>query len=149
MHKLNFPSNFTFNIQTVSQKKLIFDKVRKKDVPLTPEEWVRQHLIHYLIDYKACPEGLIAVERKIVVNGLDRRPDVVVYSKNAEPWMVCECKRPEEKLDNRVLKQAANYNMVHKAKYLMVTNGLEHFVCEINHEEGTYKFVDDLPSYGN
>ena len=147
MVKLNFPP-YVFKIRENANNKEIFDIVRKKYIILTDEEWVRQHCVAYLINEKAYPASLIAIEKGLIVNRLKKRTDIVVFSKDGMPKLIVECKATHIKITNDVFDQIARYNMTLKVNYLMVTNGLQHFCCLINHQEATYKFLEDVPSFG-
>ncbi|MCW5907677.1 MAG: type I restriction enzyme HsdR N-terminal domain-containing protein [Chitinophagales bacterium] len=125
-------------------RKVIFDEVRKKPVALTPEEWVRQHILHYLIYDKQYPKSLIAVEKSIEMNGLQKRFDVVVFATDGLPKMLIECKAPEELLNEKVFEQIARYNLKLRVKYLWVTNGSNNFCCEI--KEGI-RLLEKIPAY--
>ncbi|MBL7912914.1 MAG: type I restriction enzyme HsdR N-terminal domain-containing protein [Bacteroidia bacterium] len=115
-----------FNTKLKKQKgqTYIFDEVRKKWLLLTPEEWVRQHLIHYLIHEKKYPVSLISIEKEIILNELKKRYDIVIYNKQLVPVVVIECKAPYIELDKTVVEQALRYNLIIKAKYLMISNGV-------------------------
>ena len=122
---LHFP-DYGFRIQEQEQKKVIFDPVRKKFIPLTPEEWVRQHCIAHLIQHYAIPQGVIAVEREIQAYGMRKRFDIVVIANNASPLILIECKAPEVKITRNTLIQAATYNNKLDSRFVWITNGLEH-----------------------
>jgi hypothetical protein len=124
-------SNYTFRTEEREGKEFIFDEVRKKFVQITPEEWVRQHILHYLIHDKGFPKSLIAVERGIELNGLQKRFDVVVFANDGKPKMIIECKAPEEKLDEKVFAQIARYNLSLRVDFLWVTNGEKNFCCKL------------------
>ncbi len=115
-----------FNTKLKKQKNqtFIFDEVRKKWLLLTPEEWVRQHLIHYLILEKKYPISFISIEKEIILNDLKKRYDIVIYNKQLIPVVVIECKAPYIELDKNVVEQALRYNLIVKAKYLMISNGV-------------------------
>jgi len=147
MLKLNFPS-YIFKIQETDKGNEIFDSIRKKYVAFTDEEWVRQHCIAYLIKEKAYPASLIAVEKALVVNGLRKRTDIVVFGKDGTAKLIVECKASHIKITNEVFDQIARYNMTLKVNYLMVTNGLQHYCCLINHQEASYKFLEEVPDFG-
>lgn len=123
----------TYNFRTEERdgKKFIFDEVRRKFVVLTSEEWVRQHILHYLIHDKKFPKSLIAVERGIELNGLQKRFDVVVFATDGKPKLIIECKGPEEKLNEKVFEQIAMYNLSLRVDYLWVTNGEKNFCCKL------------------
>lgn len=124
MVNLNLPS-IEKRIKHARGKVWIFDGIRKKYVVLTPEEWVRQHVIDYLIKQLGYPKSLIRVEFSLVYNQLSKRSDVVVFNRNAQPWMVVECKAPDIKLDDQTARQISVYNLTLNASYLVVTNGLQ------------------------
>lgn len=143
MPQLQFPEAH-FSFQQEGQRKLIYDIIRKKYVVLTPEEWVRQHVIHYLSSIQY-PLGLIAVERALKVNKLTKRTDIVVYNKKGAPALIVECKSADVEVDQAVFDQIARYNMPLRVKWLMVTNGLMHYICEMDYEKRSYTFVNSLP----
>lgn len=109
----------------------VFDLVRKRYVALTPEEWVRQHVIHALHRQTGYPLELMQVEGAITLNGMTRRCDIVVYSRSVKPVMIVECKKPEVSLSQKVIDQICRYNLVLKVPYLYVTNGMQHIVCRV------------------
>ena len=126
---------------------MIFDVIRKKYVVLTPEEWVRQHFVHYLIQQHQYPRSLMAVETGLQFNRMARRTDIVVYGRDSLPFMVIECKAPSVQLTPTVFEQVAVYSQSLKSSYLTVTNGLAHYCCRMDYKEGTYRFVEELPAY--
>ncbi|GGD31043.1 type I restriction enzyme HsdR N-terminal domain-containing protein [Flavobacterium orientale] len=146
MQKLNFPV-FNFRFKNSENKVAIFDEIRKKFVLLTPEEWVRQHVVHYLISVKKHPKTLINVEKKVLQNGISKRYDVVAFRPDGSIYLVIECKAPEVKLSQKAFDQLAQYNFILNATYLMVTNGLNHYFCEINVEQSNYNFLTDIPEF--
>lgn len=148
MQVLNLP-HFKFKIKSTENKYFIFDIVRKKYIVLTPEEWVRQHIVHYLIFEKKYPISLIAVEKQLTINTLNKRTDIVVYSSNGKPHIIVECKASNIKINQEVFNQIARYNLKLNANYLMVSNGLEHYYCKIDSENEKYNFLKELPHYGN
>ena len=119
--------------------------IRKKSLVLTPEEWVRQHLIHFLIQEKQIPIGLIAAEMAIEINQLSRRCDVVVFGKDGKPKLIVECKAPEINLTEKTFNQIAQYNAALNVDLLMVTNGLQHIVCQIDRENTLLNYLEELP----
>ncbi len=121
--------------------------VRKKKLVLTPEEWVRQHAIHFLIHAKKIPIGLIAVEMRIKANQLARRCDIVVFGQDGAPRLIVECKAPEIPLTEKTFRQIAQYNSTLNVDYLMLTNGLEHVHCKIDRENKTLNYLEELPSF--
>ena len=146
MWKLNLPV-FDYKLQKAEGKVWIFDGIRKKYVVLTPEEWVRQHFVHYLISAKKYPRSLIRVEGGLVYNDLQRRSDLVVYDRQGNPWMIVECKAPTMPVSASTLSQASAYNTTLRAKYLCVTNGLVHFCAEIDWDERKTALLDDTPTF--
>jgi hypothetical protein len=127
----------------------IFDEIRKKFILLTPEEWVRQHVIQFLLQNKKYPKSLINVEKLIKINDLNKRYDGVVFQPNGEIFLLIECKAPEVPISQHTFDQIARYNLVLKAKYLMVTNGLNHYFCQMDFENEKYVFLKELPEYSN
>lgn len=144
MQPLRFPS-YKFRFKNSENKVAIFDEIRKKFVILTPEEWVRQHVVHDLIYDKAYPKSWINVEKLIKLNGLTKRYDVVVFNPDGSIFLLVECKAPEIKISQQTFDQIARYNLELKANYLMVTNGLEHYFCQMDYESEKYHFLKDLP----
>jgi len=145
---LNLPP-YPFKITLKAELHFIFDEIRKKHLVLTPEEWVRQHFIHYLIVEKNFPRSLIQIEAGLSLNDRQKRTDIVIFNKSGQRIMVIECKAPAVKISQGVFDQAARYNSVHKAKWLVVTNGLKHCYAQINHQEERFLFVEELPDYIN
>jgi hypothetical protein len=146
MHKLNLPS-FDYKLKKAEGKVWIFDGIRKKYIVLTPEEWVRQHFIHYLIDELKYPRALLKVEGGLTFNELRKRSDIVVFDRQGKPWMIVECKSPDLKLSETTLRQASVYNSTIKAKYLTITNGLTHICAVVNWIEGKTEQLNSLPEY--
>ncbi|WP_298116219.1 type I restriction enzyme HsdR N-terminal domain-containing protein [Flavobacterium sp.] len=146
MQKLNFPT-FTFRFKNSENKVAIFDEIRKKFIILTPEEWVRQHVVQFLLQEKKYPKSYINVEKLIKINDLNKRYDIVVYQPNGELFLLIECKAPEVKISQQTFDQIARYNLVLNAKYLMVTNGLNHYFCQMDFDNEKYIFLKELPSY--
>ncbi|WP_299162625.1 type I restriction enzyme HsdR N-terminal domain-containing protein [uncultured Eudoraea sp.] len=146
MLSLNFPS-YNFRFKSSENKQQIFDIIRKKFVSLQPEEWVRQHVIHYLSVDKKYPTSLINVEKTLSLNGLKKRYDVVVFNSDGSIHILVECKSPNVTVSQVVFDQIARYNMKMQAEYLMVTNGLDHFYCNMNYEEEKYSFLRQIPDF--
>jgi hypothetical protein len=146
MQSLNFP---TYPLKLVNRENhlQVFDRLRKKYIKLTPEEWVRQHLVWYLIEELKYPEGLIKLEYSFSVNKQSVRSDVVVFSRNGIPLFLAECKAPSININNETLKQAGRYNIVTRTKNLLVTNGLTHIFCLVNFENGEITFSNKIPAY--
>ncbi len=148
MTRLNLPE-YNFRIQKTEKGIQIFDSIRKKLVALTPEEWVRQNFIRYLVEEKKYPYSLIAVETGLKYNRLKKRSDITVYDKKGNVWMIIECKAPEVKISQETFDQVATYNKSGKTttKFLAVTNGLTHYCCEMNYETKKYDFLRDFPDF--
>lgn len=144
MFELNLPS-FDFKIKTEGQSKQIFDHVRKKYVELTPEEWVRQHFIMYLVAVKKYPDALFAVEKEHVFNDLTMRADLVIYTRDLKPWMICEFKAADVPVSPEAFYQIGRYNLTYDVPYLVVSNGMEHYCMK--RVEDNFEFLDDLPEY--
>jgi hypothetical protein len=146
MPTLNLPT-FSLKTRITGNRAEIFDPVRKLYVALTPEEWVRQHVINYLIADRLVPPGLIAVEKEIKVNRLSRRCDIIVFSKTGSPLMVVECKAPGVKITQDAFNQAMHYNLSLKIKFMLLTNGLKHFCFQLDYETQSSRQTDYIPSY--
>ncbi len=147
MQTLNLPGA-ALRIRNKGEKQEVFDGVRKKFVALTPEEWVRQHFIHYLADHRNVPRSLIAVETSLRYHRLNKRSDIVVYGKEGKPCLIVECKGPEVEVTQAVFDQVAMYNMALKVPFLVVTNGMVHFACYIDHVSGKISFLKEIPEFG-
>ncbi|MBN2164868.1 MAG: type I restriction enzyme HsdR N-terminal domain-containing protein [Marinilabiliaceae bacterium] len=146
MVELNFPK-YQFRIKHNTNRDLIFDIVRKKYIALTPEEWVRQHVIKYLNEKKLYPVSLMAVEASVKVNRLSQRADIVIYSKTGIPKMIIECKAPSVTIDQKVFDQAARYNMSLNANYFLLTNGVNHYCAIIDYKNNSYSFIPEIPEF--
>lgn len=133
------------NIKTEDGKKYIWDEIRKKWYVLQPEEFVRQLVIKYLIDIQQFNKNKIQVEKGFIINELEKRFDILVYDDNFNPYLLVECKRPEIKIDQKVFDQISVYNIALKVPYLLVTNGPESYCCEVNFEDKSYSFMNELP----
>ena len=146
MWQLNLPA-YNFRIIKKNEKPFIFDDLRKKFVALTPAEWVRQHFIRFLINVKHYPASLIAIEKQLVINGLKKRCDAVVYSRNAEPLMIIEFKATTVSIAQQTFDQAAVYNSKLKVDYFIISNGLKHYCCRLDKNVLQYNFLDDIPDF--
>jgi len=140
------PYPFKINEQEDGQLTL-FDVIRKKQVVITPEEWVRQHFVQYLIRQKHYPKALIKLEGGHKLLGMARRSDIVVFNTAGEKILLVECKAPSVFIEQKTFDQVARYNIVHKIKLLAVSNGLQHYYCSIDFENKKYCFLEDLPDY--
>ncbi|PZX20702.1 type I restriction and modification enzyme subunit R-like protein [Breznakibacter xylanolyticus] len=146
MEKLNLPP-YSFRLRKDGLKRMIFDVFRKKWVTLTPEEWVRQNFVRFLVEHRQYPCALIGIEVMVIVNGLKQRADVIVYDRQGQPVMIVECKATSVPLTNQVFDQAARYNLIHKVPFLMVTNGIQHLGARLHHEACCYDWLSDVPDY--
>lgn len=146
MQSLNFP-DYIFRFKSNENKPLIFDEVRKKFVALTPEEWVRQHTVQFLLTEKNYPISHINIEKQIKLHDMTKRYDIVVYNSDGSIHLIVECKAPNIPIDQNVFDQIARYNFVLKADYLMVTNGLEHYYCKMDLKNAKYVFLEKIPPY--
>lgn len=148
MLSLNLPK-FDINIKKAGGKISVFDRLRRKFVACTPEEWVRQHFINYLINEKGYSESLIANEVQLNLNQQKRRSDSVVYDRNLRPLMIIEYKAPEVAINQAVFDQIVRYNIVLKVKYLIVSNGINHYCCLIDYENQSFTYLQDIPNYSD
>ena len=146
MQQLNLPAQ-DFSIKREQDKLYIFDSFRKKWIVLTPEEWVRQHILMFLIKDKGYPKSLIAIEKLVKVNGLSQRFDAVLFDSSAKPIAVIECKAPSIKITSATLAQAVRYNSTIKAPYLILTNGLDTFCGKIDLINNNFSYLKDIPNY--
>lgn len=147
MKELNLPA-YSFRFKSGDNGKApIFDDIRRKFVTLTPEEWVRQHFIHYLVNEKSYPAGLIGVEVMFRMNKLVRRADILVYDKHASPVLIVECKAPQVKISPAVFDQIVAYNINFRLRYIVVTNGMQHYACSTDPERGKWSFLQSIPPY--
>jgi hypothetical protein len=146
MEDLNLP-NYSFKLFREGKKTKIFDAIRKKKIVLTPEEWVRQNFIQFLVQEKSFPIGLIAVEKGLKLNGMQKRTDILCYSKVGNPILMVECKAPNIPINQLVFDQISRYNLAFKLPYLIVTNGLKHYCAMINFEKKNFNFLKEIPSY--
>lgn len=145
MRELNLPP-VSVEIKEFNSKYHIFDVIRKKYVALTPEEWVRQHFINYLIQHHNYPKGLIKIEGGLKYNQLQKRTDILVHDNKGAPYLLIECKSYDIKLGQKVIEQTAVYNKNLKAAFLLITNGLSHFCFSYNSSLEKYEIFHDIPS---
>jgi hypothetical protein len=146
LQPLNLPP-YPFKIVDENGQLTLFDEIRKKTIIITPEEWVRQHYVQYLIRQKHYPKALIKLEGGHRLNGMQKRSDIVVFDSAGEKILMVECKAPSVPIDQKVFDQIARYNIVHKIALLAVTNGLQHYYCTIDFGKQQYKFIEELPDY--
>ena len=146
MNRLNLPA-YDFKLIKDGGKKMILDVIRKKYVALTPEEWVRQHFLNYLIHELGYPKSLFRVESGLKFNNMQKRSDIVVHDRSGNPWMLIECKSPDIKLTQKAFNQIAVYNMTIGARYLAVTNGMVHYCCRAGTSVQEPVFLETFPKF--
>lgn len=146
MIPLNLPS-YAIKIRKEDDHEQILDVLRRKYVALTPEEWVRQHFIHYLIEHKHYPATLLANEVKLQVGDKVLRADSVLYSTSLQPRMIIEYKAPHISITQKTFDQISTYNLLLHADYLVVSNGIRHYICKMDYEQQKYVFLEDIPEY--
>lgn len=146
MLELNLPP-FDKKVTEKDGKTSIFDVIRRQYVALTPEEWVRQHFVHFLIEHKGYPLSLMANEVQLRLNGMSRRCDTVVYDRTLRPRIIIEYKAPTVNITQKVFDQICRYNMVLQVDYLIVSNGMGHYCCKIDYANRTCQFLSEIPEY--
>ena len=147
MQTLNLPT-YSFTIKSEQGRSHIFDAFRRKYVVLTPEEWVRQHFLQYLVQDQGFPASLIAVEKEFSFNRMKKRTDILVHNRQGEPVLLVECKSPSVPVTREVFDQIGLYNLSYKVPWLVVTNGMKHYCCKLNEDRAEYEFADRLPNWG-
>lgn len=146
MKELNLPS-FDIKLRGTKERPEVFDFLRKRFVALTPEEWVRQHFVHWLVTKKGYPKGLMANEVALQCGDKVLRCDSIVYDKEAHPQIICEYKAPTVSLSQQVFSQISAYNLLLHVDYLVISNGLQHYCCKMDYESQSFHFLSDIPSY--
>lgn len=146
MTRLNLPS-FEIKLRGTKARPQIFDILRKKYIALTPEEWVRQHFVHFLVEHKGYPAALMANEIQLKVGEKTLRADSVLYSRDLKPRMIIEYKAPHIPITQKVFDQISIYNMLLHVDYLVVSNGLQHYICKMDYNDKKYLFLEDIPDY--
>ena len=146
MPQLNLPK-VALKTKSVEGTIQVFDVIRKKYFVLTPEEWVRQHFIHYLNNEKNYPMGLMGVEKMVKYNALKTRADIMLYTTEGKAKMIVECKAPNVKITQDTFNQIAKYNFKLKVPFLVVTNGMQHFCCKMDYEKNTNRFLEEVPDF--
>lgn len=146
--EINLPP-YEIKLREQNGHRQIFDFLRRRYVALTPEEWVRQHFVHYLIEQKGYPKGLLCNEVELRVGEKKLRCDTLLYDKVLAPQMIIEYKKPEVALTQRVFDQISVYNMLLHVDYLIVSNGLQHICCRMNYESHSYEFLQEIPHYSS
>lgn len=146
MYELNLPK-YGIKIANENGHQTIFDVLRRKYVALTPEEWVRQHFVHYLIEHKGYPQALMANEIQLAIGNKKLRCDSVLYDRSLKPRMIIEYKAPTVNITQKVFDQITIYNMLLHVDYLVVSNGIKHYCCRMDYDNQKYLFLDDIPDY--
>ena len=146
MYSLNLPS-YPIKIKEKGEKQLIFDFLRRKYVALTPEEWVRQHFVHFLMEHKGYPQALLANEVELKVGEKKLRCDTLLYNRDLKPRMIIEYKAPTIQLQQKTFDQISAYNLLLKVDYLVISNGLQHYCCKMDYTQQRYSFLEQLPDY--
>lgn len=147
MIALNLPK-YAIKVKQEGGRRLILDELRRRYVALTPEEWVRQHFVHWLTEHKGYPAALLANEVQLQVGDKLLRADTLLYNRELRPRMIIEYKAPSVAITQRVFNQIYAYNLLLRADYLVVSNGLQHYVCRMDYEQQTYHFLEEVPDYG-
>lgn len=148
MEQLNLPP-YDIRLKDVNGRQQIFDVLRRRYVALTPEEWVRQHFVHFLMEQKGYPKGLLCNEIELKIGEKKLRCDTVLYNKEMRPRMIIEYKAPHIVLTQKVFDQISVYNMLLHVDYLVVSNGLQHYCCEMNYAQNRYTFLRAIPDYNS
>lgn len=143
---LNLPPT-SLKLTKNQDKVFVFDILRKKNLVLTPEEWVRQHWIHYLHEHKKYPFSLMKTEGGLILNELQKRSDLLIYDNAGNKILLAEFKAPHVKINSSTFEQISNYNTQHKIPLLLVSNGIDHYFCKVNFEEQNFTFIEDIPFY--
>ena len=146
LNELNLPE-YDINVTERDGRRMILDFLRRKYVALTPEEWVRQHFVHFLVEQKGYPKGLLANETELRIGDKRMRCDTVLYNKVMQPRMIIEYKAPDIQIQQKTFDQIAVYNLLLHADYLVVSNGLQHYCCQMDYDRRTYRFLTEIPDY--
>lgn len=146
MPELNLPS-YAVKLKGTREKPEIFDFLRRKYVSLTPEEWVRQHFTHWLVEQKGYPKGLLGNEIELRIGEKKLRCDSILYDKSAQPQMIMEYKAPTVPITQRVFNQISVYNLLLRVDFLVVSNGIQHYCCKMDYDQQTYRFLEEIPDY--
>ena len=144
--QLNLPE-YEINVAEKDGKQQIFDFLRRKFVAMTPEEWVRQHFVHFLVEHKGYPKGLLVNETELRIGDKRLRCDTVLYNKNMQPQIIIEYKAPQIQRQQKTFDQIAVYNLLLHADYLVVSNGIQHYCCQMDYENRSYRFLTEIPEY--
>lgn len=143
---LNLPTT-SLKLSRIDNKVYIFDVLRKKNLVLTPEEWVRQHWIHFLHNYKSYPKSLMKTEGGLILHELQKRSDLIIYNNKGEKVILAEFKAPHVKISSKTFEQISAYNSIHKIPLLLVSNGIDHYFCKVNFQDNSFEFIEDIPNY--
>lgn len=146
MLQLNLPQ-YSFRIKKQNEKLVIFDSQRKRYVALTPEEWVRQNFIRFLIEEKGYPAAYLAIEKQLNMNGMKKRCDAILYNEHALPFLIIELKAPNVAISQATFDQVAVYNAKLKVDFFIISNGIEHYCCKVNLETARYEFFPEIPDF--
>ena len=146
MYQLNLPT-YDLRLRRTGNRDMIFDVLRRKYVALTPEEWVRQHFVHFLIEHKGYPTALLANEIELRIGEKHLRADTLLYNKELHPQMLIEYKAPTIAITQKVFDQISAYNLLLHTDYLIVSNGMQHICCRMDYEQNTYHFLEEIPAY--
>lgn len=146
MLQLNLPQ-YSFRIKKQNEKLVIFDSQRKRYVALTPEEWVRQNFIRFLIEEKGYPAAYLAIEKQLNMNGMKKRCDAILYNEHAQPFLIIELKAPNVAISQATFDQVAVYNAKLKVDFFIISNGIEHYCCKVNLETARYEFFPEIPDF--
>ena len=146
MLQLNLPA-YNFRVKKMTNKLVIFDPQRKRYVSLSPEEWVRQHFIRFLIEEKGYPASRLAIEKQLEMNGMKKRCDAILYNDCAAPILIIELKAPHIPISQATFDQVAVYNAKLKVDFFMISNGIEHYCCQVNSENNRYDYFQEIPTY--
>jgi hypothetical protein len=146
MQTLNLPT-YSFKIKSEDNRKFIFDEIRRKYLLLTPEEWVRQNFVKYLVNEKKYPQQLISIEMEFKINKLIKRCDIVVFNKSGRPNLIVECKSPSITIKQDIFDQISDYNRHFNVDYLIVTNGIKHYCCKFDKDKKSFPFIKEIPEY--
>ncbi len=146
MLQLNLPQ-YSFRIKKQNEKLVVFDSQRKRYVALTPEEWVRQNFIRFLIEEKGYPAAYLAIEKQLNMNGMKKRCDAILYNEHGEPILIIELKAPNVTISQATFDQVAVYNAKLKVDFFIISNGIEHFCCKVNTQTARYEFFYEIPDF--
>lgn len=146
MLELNLPA-FDIKVTKKDGRLFVFDRLRKKYIALTPEEWVRQHFINFLVTDKNYPQSLIVNEMEIELNSQKKRCDSVVYDREGKPLVIVEYKAPEVNITQKVFDQIARYNIVLRVQYLIISNGYDHYCCRVDYDKQSIEYLEAIPNY--